>query len=641
MSYLVFAAQILLGVIAFSIIGSVLSGKSPLKNLAYNCLIGQVIASAYFYIRSGFSEYIFNFPVSIVETWAYIFCLYFLLIWKKKWDKWSYRYINWIDVGVIFILALLLAYFELPKLQMLSSDPDQHLFFASQIEFFGKIPYRRDQWGGLPFNYPSGTGVLIYLWSTFTFLDPRNTVTVLPLVETFLAPIAIINFMYGRKEKYGEYIFIALCLIAITFIGFNFPFLGNYFHQEGFGRLVSIGFVSLISLLIIDLIGNSSNSKNFSLAISIGLTLFFLFVLNPINIVVPIILISSIFLTHAAIGNKRIWVLSLSLSFLLLALLDPYYLNLITGSVKQSGAQISLPSFNIGLLNSEFLINVFKNLANKEFILVFCGFLVNSHMGYLFLLIYVPLLLLPLPPKKSSPFLVAVLISLVVLLLCASAFFLLRAYSPFYILYPYLIQSISQYKVVLYQVLFALGAACAINRSGISFGLVIKLLICFLAIYFVMNLIGGRDYRIRKHYCGSLGCVSNSDIHVLKQFQLYKRSVDPKDEVLPDKILIPNILISGGGENWIFPFGGSRIVPLFNIAPLAFYYFQGSVEYSVESYNKNVCQNFNLDWLRGLKIRYLFLPSDRGPICIHDIDKVARESETLFRDGESILLKLY
>lgn len=641
MMLIVYAFQIILGVFVFSLIGSVLSGKSPVKNLAYNCLIGQVVASAYFYFRSGFSEYIFNFPVSIIELWVCIFCSYFLLIWKKKWGKLSYRYINWIDVGVIFALALLLAYYELPKVQMFSSDPDQHLFFASQIEFFGKIPYRRDQWGGLPFNYPSGTGVLVYLWSTFTFLDLRNAVTALPLIETFLAPIAIINFIYDRKEKYGGYIYITLCLIAITFIGFNFPFMGNYFHQEGFGRLISIGFVTLILLLVTDLIGSSSNPKNFSLAVSIGLTLFLLFVLNPINIVVPIILISTIFLTHAAIGNKRIWVLILSISFLLIALLDPYYLNLIAGSSKHSGAQISLPSFNIGLLNSEFLINILKNLANKDFILVFCGFLVNSHMGYLFLLIYVPLLLLPLPKNISSAFLVAVLISLMVLLLCASAFFLLRAYSPFYILYPYLIQSFAQYKVAIYQVLFVFGAVCALNGSGISFGLIIKLLICFLAIYFVMNIIGGRDYRVRKHYCGSLGCVSNSDIRVLKQFQLYNRNVEPRDEVLPDKILIPNILISGGGENWIFPFGGSRIVPLFNIAPLAFYYFQGSVEYSVESYNKNVCQNFNLDWLRGLKIRYLFLPSDRGPICIHNIDKVALESETLFRDGESILLKLY
>lgn len=637
----VYAFQIFLGVIVFSLIGSVLSGKSTFKNLAYNCLIGQVVASAYFYIRSGFSGYIFNFPVSMVELWACIFCIYFLLIWNKNWGKFSYQHQNWIDVGVIFTLALLLVYFELPKVQMFSSDPDQHLFFASQIEFFGKIPYRRDQWGGLPFNYPSGTGVLIYLWSTFTFLDLRNVVTALPLIETFLAPIAIINFICERKKKYGGYIYITLCLIAITFIGFNFPFMGNYFHQEGFGRLISIGFVTLISLLITDLIGSSSNPKNFSLAVSIGLTLFLLFALNPINIVVPIILISAIFLTHLAIGDKRIWALILSLSFLLLALLDPYYLNLITGNSEYSGAQISLPSFNFVLLDSEFLLNILKNLANQEFILVFCGFLVNSHMGYLFLLIYVPLLLLPLPKNISPAFLVAVLISLVVLVLCASAFFLLRAYSPFYILYPYLIQSISQYKVTLYQVLFVFGAVCVINRPGISFRQIIKLLICILVVYFIMNIIGGRDYRIRKHYCGSLGCVSNSDISVLKQFKIYKRNVGPQDEILPDKILIPNILISGGGENWIFPFGGSRVVPLFNIAPLAFYYFQGSVEYSVESYNKNVCQNFNLDWLKGLKIRYLFLPSDRGPICIHDIDKVARESETLFRDGESVLLKLY
>ena len=638
-----YAIQISLGVIVFSLIGSMIRAPRSSGGIVFNSLIGQIIVLSYIYLRSNFNEYAFFIPLTAYELWALAFIALLISIKKNDRPRYYFSTIEWMEIAAVFCIALPIAYCELPKFQMLSSDPDQHLFFASQVQYLGGITFGRPDWGGLSLGYPAGTGALIYAWSSLTLLSLPNVVSVLPLMETFLAPLAIAGFLCGRTGSKKELLFAILGLIPITLAGLTFPLMEIFFHQEGFGRLVSIGFVTLLALLLIDYSRQVQSGKRVLYSFLIGVTITVLVLLNPVNLIIPSIIIFSIFVIMGLKQFSGYWQLLISAALLPLILLDPYYLNLVFKHVQHGGAQITIPPFSTHLIDLNFLKKAIQNVINPSFYLNFFGFLVSSKNGFPFLMIFAPLALLPIALGKFLPK-ISILITFIALTgIFASAFFLLQGYSPFYLLYPYLMQSFAQYKVVAYQILLALGILMAVNRGWKLWRISAVLLTCLLTTYFVMNSINPETMKVRGHYCGGLGCASPSDDKVLTQFKSYKKNLDLEVTYSAgiEKILVANMPITAGGESWIFPYGGARNLPLYNIAPLAFYYFQGSPDYSVSTYMENICKGFNLSWLKERNIRYLFLPADRGPICIYDIDQVARNSKTLFREGESIVFQLY
>lgn len=627
-------------VIIFSSIGSILADAKQPRGISFNSLVGQACCIAYIYIRSGFNEFIYYMPITVYEMWG--LAILILSIKGKKilmpWPLFSKN--AKFELAFLFALISILVICELPKNQMLSSDPDQHMFFASQINFLGGIPFHRLDWGGLPFNYPAGTGALIYAWSIFSFLQVSAITIILPLMETILGVLAVAAWIFGGCKNSKAIIYGLFFLVLTTMIGFNFPLMADFFHQEGFGRQAGIGFLVLFVLLWLGLYRQGNGAGGNRAFFLMGATIFVLISLNPVNIIIPLVFIFYTFLIRlvkAELSYFELLVFIIPLGFIFF---DPYYLNLILGQSQQGGAQINVPPFTLNLVGLNLFTQALFAFTDQVFLGQFFGFLI-SQKNYIFLLVFVPLFLFPIFRCKKYEGSLVFALSIITIGYCASFFYVLRNFSPFYLLYPYLIHSLSQYKVVAYQLLLGFGLLAAFKKSWPDWRILLTGIFCSCIVFLVMSAVAPTSFKIRKNYCGSLGCTSETDIKVLLKFKDYQSNRSSPKSGLKEKILVPNILVSAGSEEWIFPFGGARVLPLYNIAPLSFYYFQGSTDYTVRSYRENICNSFNLDWLKKRQIRYIFLPSDRGPFCIHNIDQVVKDGEVIIRDGESLVIKIY
>src|SRR5690606_8885904 len=91
---------------------------------------------------------------------------------------------NWLALELVLlaVVCVVIGERELPRLVMLSSDPDTHAYFARQLELGGGVPW----WGDARFHYPAGTAILGFLWAKLGFLDVRNALAALPLLQAFL-----------------------------------------------------------------------------------------------------------------------------------------------------------------------------------------------------------------------------------------------------------------------------------------------------------------------------------------------------------------------------------------------------------------------------------------------------------------------
>jgi hypothetical protein len=142
-----------------------------------------------------------------------------------------------------------------------------------------------------------------------------------------------------------------------------------------------------------------------------------------------------------------------------------------------------------------------------------------------------------------------------------------------------------------------------------------------------------------------MGSPTPDDLLVIAKIEQLNREIlarhpDLNASQIP-KILIPNFLSDLGWEQWLFPYGGSRVMHLHSVLPLAFYYNQGWKDFSYQNYRDKVCRRFDLQWLKERNVRYLFMPSQRGPICIRGLVHLLSDEMILFRSGNSLFVKLF
>jgi hypothetical protein len=153
----------------------------------------------------------------------------------------------------------------------------------------------------------------------------------------------------------------------------------------------------------------------------------------------------------------------------------------------------------------------------------------------------------------------------------------------------------------------------------------------------------------RKGYIFRNKFINEADFQVIKEIEnIYKKYKDQNRELefagIP-KILIPNAvrLLTGKPEYWLLPFGAAKIMPYYNVFPVAFYYYQGSKDYSFKNYKEKICESFDMEWLKARNIKYLFIPSAFGKIgeCIYDFEKIKKESKIIFEVGNSRFYRLF
>jgi len=141
-----------------------------------------------------------------------------------------------------------------------------------------------------------------------------------------------------------------------------------------------------------------------------------------------------------------------------------------------------------------------------------------------------------------------------------------------------------------------------------------------------------------------MGYVNKDDLEVISDieqlFKDYKLKNHLSFEQTP-KILIPNINVMMGDEKWCFPRGASRILPFYDVFPVAFFYSQGSVDYSYKNYKSQICENFNEKWLADRNIKYLFVPSDMGDRCINRFQNLLQSKKIIFNKNNCYFIEIF
>ncbi len=551
------------------------------------------------------------------------------------------RGLSWLALegALLVAICLVVADRELPRLIMLSSDPDTHAYLARQVEVLGGIPWR----GEGTFQYPGGTAALGFLWAKLGFLDVRDAITAMPLLQSFLAALMLGEAIALRARPTSDRLTVMLTLIGITAAGFLIPLYVDFSHMEGAGRQIAIASAAMVPALL--LAGNMTRTgADRTAAAVLLLSLFALGVLNPISLVVPIVLAVA-YVLYIAMAQRRVnawWVAALVASPALL-LLDPYYFYLLAGqgiSPSKVTVNEAMPIKEISEILSSWQLHHARRPLGFLFDSMWMSRRESVPLFAVFLASLLTLLILLKPSlRMSRAAVVAGVVTLIALVAIDGLFGALGDDRRFYLLAPYYSFTLVQLKVLLVTALAGMVMVMASVRK------LRPPLLAMLALAMVSTVhVGMRgSERIllepRVNYCGSLGCVSEDDLIVMARFE----DMHQLDKHLPPhtgRVLVPNSVHDTHNEDWVFPVAGARALPFHDVLPVAFFYYQGDDDYTTENYKAHVCHHFDRDWLRRQQITHVFLPSSRADACMKDMESLPMSEEVLIQHGNSYLLRL-
>ena len=313
--------------------------------------VGMLVLVVYIYLRSLFNHAVQDWPITQWEIVLLMGITVVVGFWGRTPKALVTRssdniYALTVGLTIIFALCVIIAAREMPREVMLSSDPDQHAFFAKQIERFGAIPYHQRDWGSQGFNYPAATGVVVFLWHLLTGMDVRSLLTALAVLFTALAGLIIAESAAGFAKGFAKQSTIKLAALVLMLGAWNFPHYPEFFHMEGYGRQLSIVFSALFLSLCVSYLVRR-DQKNHAVYVFFGLILFVQTVLNPANVVVPASLLFFLFV-HQWLKGSPDWKLPLAgvLGFALLPL-EPYFQGLLNIVEK---ARVDSVSFSDALV---------------------------------------------------------------------------------------------------------------------------------------------------------------------------------------------------------------------------------------------------------------------------------------------------
>lgn len=619
--------------------------------------VGQAILFLYIYIRSAINAYLIYVPLTYFEfiglatlcliaiNQLYGLRTVFTPILNNKW--------NWIISFFIFFLVCVgISEHEIPRQVMLSSDPDQHAFFAKQIERFGTIPYHQFYWGEESYNYPAGTGVIGFIWSFFTGLDARNAFTIQPLLQSYIAILIVTEMVLLKKYSLKELLIVKLGLVLVFALFLTYSLTKNYYHLEGAGRLASISICAFSTSCFFWSKKNFGLLGKVDLVKSVSLFLLVIFVgavINPVNIVYLGMILGFSFLLLCGSEYKYYTIVFILLLIPVLLFLDPYYFDLVFSQSGELYDPIVINPKPLDLSVVEFFEQFIVALDSRTSAIVvdfFAFHLIPGDYSYLVLLLTFGFGFI-LVSKSYYNELITIAIFFIMIICCwivfSALFDVLKSGSSFRLLGPYFQFSKYQYLYIGLSFVLALfierSTQLDISNSKLA---ILCILFLFAASIFGRNVDDDLNTR-RANYCGSIGCASSNDLLVIKDSEKLFNEYRSQSEVSTDmpRILIPNIPLFLNTEKWLFPVGGARVLPFVDTFPAAFFYGQGKVEYTYENYIKNVCKDFDLAWMKENNIQYFFKPEQMLSACVKDLAEVKLRSQILSEHGNSYLIKLY
>ena len=655
-------------------------------------VVGQVVCQLWILLRAFLSGVSFNLfgtqlPITSIEVAATLVLILTSAVRKFRSDLGPRIDLSKIAMQALyvggFILLLSVAFVplvirELPRNIALSSDPDQHAFWASQVLRLGGIPWDQGLLGIGSFGYPAGFAALNALWCGFSGLSPVEIVTVQPQIQFFLAMLLIaalsarlvtsakwLRAVMSPRNTGWETLLVGGGMCCVYWYLLPYGLQHAYYHNAGAARSAA-SLLSVIPLLGWVAFPSRADSRIARVALLATMTLAVVLVatLNPIIVLYPAIVLGAMIahelgITLVAARKRRIYASALPLFFvfaiagLVLLLGDPYFgevpLHLVSSGAGGGARGTSNATQGVGLSWSMPNENLSDWIGWRKIISHLCGDALQpgAMTGKIALVIGGSIALWWACTRGSASRYICALIFLSVsyygsLGLPISG----TLQTPSYLIRPYLERSFSQNGTLLGFI--GLAALLRLLLCAVSSrGLLLMPMVCGVLVWqvHVPAVAHNPAFNMtpRVNYCGSMGCANSSDLKVLEFVRGFGEGILSKYPELTyesaPKILILGNIATLGVEKWVFPLGASRILPLTSVLPVAFFYGRGSPDWSYDNYRKRVCLRFDKAWLQGKNVRYLFIPSG-GVGCLRDRKKVFSEATILFEDGDARFLQL-
>jgi hypothetical protein len=677
--------------IAFSAIGhgvisaTALNRREPINLPALSqdlaaLAIGQISLMTYLLIRSAVSGGVYYFfglqaPVTTIEISA----LGLLGIWLIS-QRATHLAINRPSPSrVINLIAVLICCLgpvvlrELPRTLPLSSDPDQHTFWASQIVRLGIIPWDQGILGIGSFGYPAGFAAVNSIWISFSGLSAVEIVTMQPQIQFLLALLLCsaaaeiliqrsqvsTNAQLLQRNSDSAVLFTALGLILIYWLVLPYGLQNERIHGEGTARLSCSLLVAVITLIWVSSAHYlRSYHALFFLVLTALVSLALITTINPIAAAGSIFLTSIIVIRALGIGLKRAGFTLCAVSclvsiFILYVILagDPYIFKIALNSLMSilNKAQPSQAAIDSGAVRMALDSNAaLKWLSPAElYSLLFSGTeQLKSLVSWRLALVIVAFAIWVLTSVQTAArWLIALVICSFTLWLSASVHGGGDATSPAYLIKPYIYEAALQNGAILLFIALTPPLYLIGHHLGSRAASSIVLVLVAVGVFRPLSHRGNdrSAFNLTPRECGTKNsnCLSVAETLALDFLSLHTNEIRAR---YPDltyatapKVLILGSPVSRGPERWVFPSGLARVAPNYSALPVAFFYGRGSPDWNYENYQARVCKNLDLDWLRRRNVRFI-LVGKREPGCMRRKREMIKGLTTLFEmDGVRVL----
>lgn len=611
---------------------------------------GLVLLVVYVFVRSLFNHLVWSQPVSRWEVWGVGAGVVLAALWRQAGSgRAGPSRTTWqalLQDGLwLLLLCVVIADRELPRAVNLSSDPDLHVFFATQIERLGGVPFHQAAWGPLDFNYPAGSGVVMFIWQQLTGLGYLQLMPVLGILFAYLAALVVAETMAPDETRAWRRGVLRVAVLGLTAAAFLFPLYREYFHQEGGARqLAMLPAALFVAVAVAEWRGASWDRMERS--VLVGLLLFVLAVLNPAHVVLPLVALAVLWvlaLSQRRGGTRLVTAVVLGLG---MVLMEPYYQGTLGWLDRGAAEGVAYAERFVVKPWPALLEGIWATWTNeaptlaREMAILFGE--TGRPLFLTYLLVYaVVLVIVTRHWRIGRPAWVALLLLLVGVYLAFGLSRSLLDDRRFFLLAPYVFFNMTQFKALLLTALLAV-IVLRVGRWPIVGPVLMVVAAAALTVPVMLEVRAGQPMYLapRKDYCGAFDCPPPEDLRLLRALEERVKVGDfQREDGAVSRVLLPNAPMHTEHEAWVLPVSSARVFPYSDTLPAAFYYFQGEPFYGTASYYARVCERLDRDWLRAQRIDYVFLPSRREPACVAGMEELIRSEEVVLQDGNAYLLR--
>jgi len=582
-------------------------------------------------------------------------------------------------VGLVSVAIIPMVLRELPRTVALSSDPDQHAFWASQVLRLGGIPWDQGMLGIGPFGYPAGFAALNAIWALLSGRTPVEIVTIQPQLQFLLAMLLLgagSNRLLSRAistpgttttRTSAQTLLVSLVCCATYWFILPYGLQNTYYHSAGAARCSTTLLSSVVIMGWLAFPARYLDTRTRLLRLGIlGATVVVIATFNPISAAIPGVLAGSVAL-YESLTFVSDWIRKRQprVPFACFPTLAAFLVFLVLGDPYYGDAALALARARLGDVACGHTANVAQVSAltwsipsesvlewlypPRIFSLLFAGNLQPGALNIANELCIGALMLAWLIRAPGYTLRYGMLLVFASLSSYASHGFPSsgNADNPLYLVKPYLAWSCLQHGALLGFLFLSVLLHLLLVRLTAGRLVVTSLATILIGVYYPQPAVAANSFfkmTPRVSYCGAGGCVTAADQAVLGFIKKFGDELLSRYDHLTYQAA-PKILILGspavlGVERWVFPSGASRVLPLVSPLPVAFFYGRGSPAWSYENYRHYVCLQFNEGWLHQKNIRYLFIPSTKEG-CLRGRNRVLEKSTILFQDGDALFAQLY